>query len=425
MHYCRRAIALAFICPVVVSAAGCDDRQPGQPDAGAPGTQAPRVSRLAWSQGAPSADALQRYSYVLFVDGARTTFAGASCAGTTTLADFACSGPLPALPSGRRVLEVSAVDPATGLESPRSATLTVDVGSDGHPTPLLSQKDAPVSVYVETPPSAPTTACAAGTPPACFTVSVIATDIAPVRRLLPLPDGRVLLLFASGAITILPSGTPERPEFSRARDGSSVGVADVAVGPDFQTNRFLYFATTALSAVGQRTVSIVRVRELADRVGEPATVVADISAAADGNPALSIGPDGRLYLAMPGPTDGRTGYAGHVLRFTRDGKAAGHERSGSPILARGHARPTRLAWDAASRLLLASAVSGPEPPLAVVPVAGSIVWPAEPVVVGRTTGVAPDAGSSDLAAAPAGWGSADVATLARIVGIRGFSCSPP
>jgi hypothetical protein len=197
-------------------------------------------------------------------------------------------------------------------------------------------------------------------------------------------------------------------------------VVDAAVGPDFQTNRFLYLATIASTPGGQRTVSVVRVRELADRVGEPATLVADLLAAPAGTPAIAIGPDRRIYLAMPGRTDDRVEYGGHVLRFTPDGKAAGNAQLGSPVLTRGRADPTRLAWDAASRLLMASAESGLAPGLAVVPVdAGSAGWPAEPISVAATIAGAQHSGSSDLAAAPAGWGDGGMATLARIEGDPG------
>jgi glucose/arabinose dehydrogenase len=239
-------------------------------------------------------------------------------------------------------------------------------------------------------------------PADCFTVSVIVSEIAPVRRLLPLVDGRLLVLLEDGAITVLPSGTSERPEFATRGDAASVDVADVAADPDFQVNRFLYFATTSRGRDGRRRVSVVRARERADRVGESATIVADLPAAEDGDPVISIGPDRRLYLAMPGRADGRTGYSGHVLRFTREGGAAGNSRMGSPILAQGRGQPTRLAWDAGSRLLIASADSGPVPGLAVVPVEdGSVPWPAPPISVSDAATRPPNARLSDIAAAPA------------------------
>ncbi len=125
----------------------------------------------------------------------------------------------------------------TSLEGPRSTPLTLDIGSDGRPRPLLSADSAPEpSASV----AAPSTVCATETPTECFTVTVIARDLAPVRRLLPLPDGRLLVLLVSGAVTILPSGTSERPEFGSSGAGLIVDVVDVAADPDFGVNRFLY-----------------------------------------------------------------------------------------------------------------------------------------------------------------------------------------
>jgi hypothetical protein len=194
----------------------------------------------------------------------------------------------------------------------------------------------------------------------------------------------------------------------------------VAADPDFAVNRFLYFAITRRAPDGQRTVSVVRVRELANRVGEPATIIADLPAAPVGNPAIAVGPERRIYLAMPGAADDPTAYAGHVLRFTPDGRADGNARNGSPILAQGLARPTRLAWDAASRLLIASAESGAMPVLAVVATEpGSGRWPAAPISVAGTMGAAPSAGLSDLAGAPAVAETADVVAVATTGGAPG------
>jgi hypothetical protein len=389
-----------------------DTASPGAPGDGG-GMPASQGARLAWSQAASSNIAVQRYSFILFVDGARTAFPGTACSGAPAPIDFECSGPLPALSPGRRVLEILAVDPGTGLESSRSAPLSIDVGSDGRPRASLGDGAVPDSVDATRPVLSPSTVCTTGTPPECFGVTVIAQDAGPVRRLLPLPDGRVVGLLEGGAVTVFPSGSSERPEFTSRDRGLAVTAVDVAADPDFAANRFLYFATTATAPDGRRTISVVRVRELAGRVGEPAAIVADLPAGPEGDPAIAIGPDRRIYLAMPGPIDDRTPFANHVLRFTPDGRADGNARNGSPVVAKGFARPSRLAWDSASRLLIASAEAGVMPGLAVVPVhADAVQWPAVLVSVAGPIGGLPTAGLSDLAAASHG-GAADVAALAR------------
>jgi hypothetical protein len=114
-------------------------------------------------------------------------------------------------------------------------------------------------------------------------------------------------------------------------------------------------------------VSIVRARELADRIGEAAAIVAGLPTTSLGEPVISAGSDQHVYLAMPlDPAGGKHVYDGHVLRFTRDGAAAGHARSGSPVLAQGSIRPVSFAWADGAGLLVAS--SGPGGfPLARVP----------------------------------------------------------
>ena len=393
----RRVRAIAMIMLAAAVGAACDggngSEPPGAPGPGGGGS--PRgAARLNWSQQAPSADAVQSYAFVVFVDGTRAPLSGASCSEAPAAASFECSALLPPLSPGRRVIELSAIDQATGLEGPRSGPLDIVVASDGRPA------SEPRHVADEI--REPSVTCATGEPSTCFTVALIADDVGPVRRLLPLPDGRLLVLLEDGAVTMLPSGTSERPELGRAEEGVTVEVADVAADPAFHTNRFLYFATIASAPRGRRTVSVVRVREVGDRVGEAATIVADLPAAAAGDPAISVGPDRHIYLAMPsGPSADRQSYDGLVLRFTHDGAAAGHARSGSPILAKGSMRPASLAWDAGSRLLMASGESGGGPALAVVPIdSGAGAWPAAMTRVGGVDADALGAGVDGLAVGP-------------------------
>jgi hypothetical protein len=95
-----------------------------------------------------------------------------------------------------------------------------------------------------------------------------------------------------------------------------------------------------------------------------------------------------------------------VLRFTREGAAAGNEHSGSPVLAMGNAHPVSLAWEAGAGLLLASG-DRREPRLAVVPLASysdSRIWPASAVPVGSADDLSLQAGLRAVAAAPMGKG---------------------
>jgi hypothetical protein len=194
--------------------------------------------------------------------------------------------------------------------------------------------------------------------------------------LLPLPDGRLIVLREDGTLIVLPSGASERPLLGRDHAGAGSAIVDVAADPEFGTNRFLYLATLGGPA-GRREVSIIRARELADRIGEAAAIVTGLPTASSAEPVISVGSDHHVYLAMPlDPAVEKQVYDGHVLRFTPDGAAAGHARSGSPVLAQGSIRPMSFAWADTAGLLMASSGSGGSP-LAMVsfdPRSGA--WPA-------------------------------------------------
>ena len=372
-----------MVASLLASIAACDGDAP-RPESDAGSGPPPAAARIAWSQQAPSLAIVQGYSFLLFIDEARTPLPAVSCSGVTGSPGFECSAPLPALSPGARFLALSAVDPASGLESIRSSPLRVDVGSDGRPLPGSVGPTQALSVQHDV----PSTACTTAGTSRCFAVGVIATEVGPVRRLLPLPDGRLIVLREDGTLMVFPSGVSERPPLGRDDTGPGSAVVDVAADPEFATNRFLYFATVG-GAPGRREVSIIRSRELADRIGEAAAIVTGLPTTSIGEPVISAGSDHHVYLAMPlDPAAERQIYDGHVLRFTRDGAAAGHARSGSPVLAQGSIRPMSFAWADRGGLLVAS--SGPGGfPLATVPFdAPPGAWPAALLPVGGAdTGV--------------------------------------
>jgi hypothetical protein len=349
-----------MVASLLASIAACDGDAPRpEPDAGSGPT--PGAARIAWSQQAPSLAIVQGYSFLLFIDEVRTPLSTVSCSGASGSPGFECSASLPALSPGSRVLALAAVDSASGLESARSNPLRVDVGNDGRPVPRsVGPTPAPALGAQH---DVPSTVCTTAGTTRCFTVGVIATAVGPVRRLLPLPDGRLIMLREDGTLTVFPSGASERPPLMRDDTGSGWAVVDVAADPEFATNRFLYFATLG-GGPGRREVSIIRARELADRIGEAAAIVAGLPTTTLGEPVISVGSDHHVYLAMPlDPAVEKQLYDGHVLRFTPDGAAAGHARSGSPVLAQGSIRPMSFAWADRAGLLVAS--SGPgESPLA-------------------------------------------------------------
>jgi glucose/arabinose dehydrogenase len=373
-----------------MAGASCAGSNPPSPSAS--GQNPPVASgRIAWSQSAPAAAALQNYDFVLFIDGARTSLSGSTC--TAAERDYECSAPLPQLTSGRHVVELSTVDRVTRLESPRSEPLAV-----GESAAIASQGgQASIGVRPTAPDTArdaanadgahrPRLACVDRLSSTCFVISVIADDVGPVERLVMLPDGRLLASYGSGIVRVLPGGTPQRLDVNRSH--AAADVADIAIDPDFLSNRFVYLATvTSTGADGRIAVDIVRMRELAGGFGEAATLAAELPAAR-GRPAISMGPDRRLYIALPSGT-GRSAspYDGLVLRLTRDGAAAGSDRVNSPVLAAGTAQPSSFAWMDNNHFLLAGR-GGRETAVRVVPMGPGAEWPAAAVPL-----LLPDAGA--------------------------------
>jgi hypothetical protein len=345
-----RVLVPLLIAAIATASCGGDSGAPpagGSPPATGPDIPISGSPRLAWSQRAPTLDVARSYTFLLYVDGARTPLSGASCAAAGD--GFECSAPLPALTSGRHVLELSTQDPGSGLESARSAPLGVtrNAQRSGNGGQLTSQSPPRGD------PSLPAIiGCIEGPSGICFSTTVIADNLGPVERMVALPDERLLVLFAGGIVRILPNGAPDRLDLGRFQE--PVDVADIAVDPEFQTNRYVYLAVVGTDADGRRTAAVVRMRELADRLGEAATLAVDLPAGA-GRPAVSVGPDLLLYIAIPSSdrqSNAGGPYEGLVLRLTRDGRAAGQERLASPVFSTGRARPAAFAWLDREHLLL-------------------------------------------------------------------------
>ena len=317
--------------------AACDD---GRGDRGS-ATPLPSSQRLAWSQRGPALSTVQTYRYTLYIDGSPTILSGVTCSNAPEAPPYECSVPLPPLPRGSRVLELSARDPATGLESPRSEPVT-----------LAQTTLAPAATDAGEDVREPAAGCAIGEPTACFTVRAIGTDVGAVRRLRALPDGRLLVLLENGETTMLGSGVWEPIPLGPPPAGARMHVADVAVDPDFRETRFLYTAVVVSYPTGSRTVHVVRLREVNGSLGEAATIVPDLPASPLGFPAIFVGADRRLYVAMPGSESVQTRqgpYEGALLRFNRDGRPAGDARTGSPVLAQPTGRQASLVWDDSGR----------------------------------------------------------------------------
>jgi glucose/arabinose dehydrogenase len=155
------------------------------------------------------------------------------------------------------------------------------------------------------------------------------------------------------------------------------GLLGVAVSPDFDSDRTLYFYLTTSS-----DNRVVRAELDGDELGEPTVVLDGIPRGFihDGG-RLAFGPDGYLYV-----TTGETGnpdlaqdpasLAGKILRITADGDPApGNPDSDSPVWSLGHRNVQGLAWDDEGRLWASEFGDSSWDELNLVEKGGNYGWP--------------------------------------------------
>jgi hypothetical protein len=176
----------------------------------------------------------------------------------------------------------------------------------------------------------------------CFAVDVLHTGIAAPRRVQPLADGRILWIEGDASIRLMAQdGSVQEAYSPDRRDLGTIRISDMTVAPDFTETGRVYLAVVRPQPDGSSRTSIVRARELAGRFGELATIVPDFQTGSRADPALAVGGDGTIYLAMPAETGTPRGpFDGGVLAFAPDGRTI---NSGTwPVVSNGDALPSAL-----------------------------------------------------------------------------------
>lgn len=264
--------------------------------------------RMVWFQ----AGDLSSLRFLAYVDGNATWLDATTCN-----AEADCSSPLPPLTDGVHTLAVGAVSAISGLEGPRSETLTVQKFS------ARSVVSASGSVVLGRSSAYPGAGALVTTPDGReFTVDVVAQSLTAPVQMAPTPDGRLLIAEADGRVGLRHPDEPGRtgPVFeTRVRlDPPPVGPMGIAVHPDFADNQFVYVSFLALDAPEQPRLRVVRLREAGGSLGEAATlfeapVVASGSSAGPSDaatpgvadrlsaagPRLAFGPDALIYALLP------------------------------------------------------------------------------------------------------------------------------
>lgn len=199
-----------------------------------------------------------------------------------------------------------------------------------------------------------------------------------------LPDGRAVVTERDSArvLVIRPfpgAGEGEVTEVGRIPETlprGEAGLLGVAVSPDFEQDRLLYFYVCT-----EEDNRVVRAELDGDRLGETEPILTGIPGGFvhDGG-RLAFGPDGYLYVATGETGDDdlareRTGYAGKILRITTAGDPAPGNPFEDEVWSWGHRNVQGLAFDDEGRLWASEFGSSSFDELNVIDAGDDYGWP--------------------------------------------------
>jgi glucose/arabinose dehydrogenase len=197
-----------------------------------------------------------------------------------------------------------------------------------------------------------------------------------------LPDGRAVVTERDTRQVLLVDPDTSEVEvvgtLSAAAPQGEAGLLGVAVSPDFDRDRSLYFYLTTTE-----DNRIVRAGlDEGDRLGEPEVLLAGIPNGFihDGG-RLAFGPDGYLYASTGETGEGelaqdRGSLGGKILRITTDGDPApGNPDPESPIWSLGHRNVQGLAFDDQDRLWASEFGESTYDELNLIESGGNYGWP--------------------------------------------------
>jgi glucose/arabinose dehydrogenase len=192
-----------------------------------------------------------------------------------------------------------------------------------------------------------------------FSVETVATGLHIPWSLVFAPDGRLFVTERPGRVRILQNGrlleepAITLPDIAAIGEGGLLGMA---LHPSFAQNHLVYLAYTG-QAPG-RGIGIanrlVRFREVANTLGEPAVLIDDITASSIHNGSrVNFGPDGRLYMTTGDAANASLAQdlarlSGKILRINEDGTTPADNPFGSPVYSFGHRNPQGLDWHPAT-----------------------------------------------------------------------------
>jgi glucose/arabinose dehydrogenase len=297
------------------------------------------TERLGWDQSADSAADLQALSFLVFVDGAQRSLAGAACMTTSNASGFPCSAPRPALTTGQHTLQLAAL--RNTEDGVRQSELSA---------PLIVVKMASAVTASAAPDNGRTTGSARAGRDAAEPARtiVIADDLQAPSALAPTPDGRIFVAERDRIRLVDMGALREAPALvlTATPAPGDAGLLDLSAAPQFASNHHMW-SSQVVEPDNGRVVRLSRYREAGGVLGESAVVAELPVGSLAGRTRVRVGPDERLYLAIGDLSRGASRdltYEGAVLRLERDGTTPRDNPSHSPILSTGHGDVRALAW---------------------------------------------------------------------------------
>ncbi|HAV01682.1 MAG TPA: glucose dehydrogenase [Chryseobacterium sp.] len=204
-----------------------------------------------------------------------------------------------------------------------------------------------------------------------YTSEVINSDLQKPWGIINLPDGRFLVTQKNGTMIVLNAAgqkTTEVKGFPAVDSKGQGGLLDVALDPDFATNRMIYWSFSEPMQGGNHT-AVGKGRLSGDeKMVENPVVIFRATPTYDGKlhygSRLAFAADGNLFVSTGERSDletrplaqNTTAYLGKVLKITKDGKPApgnpfiGNSQYQPEIYSYGHRNPQGLAIDEKGQL---------------------------------------------------------------------------
>lgn len=209
---------------------------------------------------------------------------------------------------------------------------------------------------------------------------VLAEGLGAVTGLTAMDDGRLLVIENAQRIRVIDGALVREPALTIDQRGTRF--TEIVMDPAFEQNHYVYVGVAEPAPRGTREFSIVRYRAVQDTLGDGSVIVSGLALYGPDDPRFTIDEDGRLYVAMPATGAGRDDpFAGHILRFNRDGSVVDGSRALSPVLARGVEVPAALEWDGAELWVIAGGATAQPFARLAIDARDEHAWPGSPRVL--------------------------------------------